>query len=468
MRSFNSFALLFFAPVFASAQLCTLVNQTNCATTGTAAGPPTLKAFVTASAGMFPQILNFAAPLPQPKTILSAEVVNASDTFITSDPRTCPASGSCVYNNLAVGEGYVDSLLKPYPNGAGLKSLDLNVWLGPIMESTQYASLCGTTGTCYTPTGSAVAWYSGSLTGFYDPLIAYIRTTYPGTLIRFAPMYTPDVTTLTGITPHAPTLSEVEQSLGPLEAAMVARWHIDYMTPLHEPCGVLALQFGTSPSCALSVSDWDSLMQYMTPIIRANSTYAGIKVGPGMLVQEGSYITACAGTLNAIVDYCGMDIYPAIGNPGAYFSGVLTTAAGEATTIEAATCQSGSPCEVWANESSMLRWGPTSGSGEGATYWGCGYVEWGHDGTQLGWVQTVPGKWAPANAFKGFSVFDNEMFFYQSNDPNNTHCDGSDNYMPTAMQNVGAITQIGLAYNLAQGQEASVQGTAKVTNGKIQ
>jgi hypothetical protein len=179
-------------------------------------------------------------------------------------------------------------------------------------------------------------------------------------------------------------------------------------------------------------------------------------------------VCACYTTTAAIVDYCGLDVYPQDGAAGTYFSGVLGLVATEVAGIEAASCASAN-CEAWANESSFLRYGPTSGGGEGATYYGCGYVEWLQDGLSIAWIQDVTGKWVPANGMKGWSVFAMAPFMYITTDPLNNRCDNSDGYMPLAMQAAGSITQYGLAYGrAAAGQSATVQGTAKIQNGKIQ
>lgn len=491
MRSYNKIPILLgllSAPL--SGQICTQANviatPSICPNTGFEAGPPTLRAFVTGAATMFPSVSAIAAPQPQPQIVHSANIVAGNDTFISSDPRTCPNTGTCIYNNPAVLEAYADSMLKPLCKnlgdtncGLGLKSLDMNMWYGPIFESSQYAAVCASLGTCFTPTGSLVGWYQHTLTNTYDAFFSYVNTNYPGTLIRLAPMPTGDVVLLCGITEGAPTEAQIQNCLEPAAAAIVARWHVDYLTPVHEPCGQLSLVLGTS-GCAITVSDWNTLMEAMIPAARANSQNAGIKLGPGLTVEEdgglpytcpsaGNYICACYHSTGNVADYCGMDVYPQDGNSAGYYTGQLSRNQTQISAITAATCQSGGPCEAWWNEFSFLRWGPTSGAGEGGTYWGCGYVEWLQDGTNSNYIQVVNQKWSPTTGLTGQSIYPSASFMFITTDAANTHCDGTDGYLPLAMAHAGQVTQTGLEYGrMAAGQAATVQGAAKIQGGKIQ
>lgn len=453
--------------------LCTLVNLSACPTSGgppSYAGPPTYQTFLTGIASSMASALSYSAGLPQPRTILSAQLVPASVSFITSDPHTCPTSGTCVYDNTAVILGYDVSLQAASPSGSGLKSIDLNIWMGPIMESSQYTSLCASTGTCFTPSGSIATWYTANLT-LYDSLISQIQTTYSGSKLRLHPMFSGDVVTVCGITFGSPTLSQLENCTGPVEAALAKRYHVDEMTLMHEPCGVMSLVLGTSPSCALSVSDYDALVTYLAGVVRPNSTYGSIKLGSGNLTSgESSYVTGCYTVLNAVNDYCAQDIYPT-SNTSVYYSGILSGVATTAAAVHAATFQSGGPGEYDADESAFFRWEPSGGS-EATSYAGCGWVGFLSDGQTERWFQDVPGTFGRAIRAATWSLFDSEPLIFVTSDSANSRCsNGADGYLPNVMTAAASslISQHGLAYGrVALGWQTSMQGTAKMSPGKIQ
>ncbi|HLY19100.1 MAG TPA: hypothetical protein VKR61_17850 [Bryobacteraceae bacterium] len=474
----KAFLVLLSARVVLTAQVCSLITPANCPTTGTPqAGPPTLQSFVAGAASSLAATTASVAGLPQPRMIFSGEVVPASSSYITFDPMTCPNSGTCYFNNIPTIENYIDSLTKAPPNGVGMTSLDFNIWLGPMFEASEYAAACAAYGACYTPSSSSpnnASWYTRSL-ATYDAVFAYAAARH--VLIRLAPAPSGDIWNTCGITPGAGNFTEaqVENCLKPLYVVLVQRYHIDYDTVIHEPCGLWKLVLGTAPACGLSVSDADTFIRGTAAAIRATSQYPGIKIGAGAITTDaGAFPYSCANSGNywcdwmglistGVLDFGGLDVYPETANPS---SGYLTDALAKIATM-AAQVPAGK--EIWANESSSLRWSPLqSGIGEAGTYWGGGYVEWLTSGIFAAWAASVPGAWAPAHGFRGWSLFGTEPLIYLSSDPDNTHCSSqslpADTYDLTAMAYAGRISPEGLAYGrVAQGWSASLQGNAHIT-----
>lgn len=411
--------------------------------------------------------------------ILSAQVVPASQAYMTSDPMTCPNSGTCFYNNPAVIQGYIDSLTNPLPGGAGLTSVDVNVWLGPLFESSQYlaggSNYCGTYGACYAPSTSSpnnAGWYTRSL-ATYDTMFAYAHAKHLG--IRIAPTPTPDVLSTCGITQGYGNFTElqIEACLIPLYAAVAARYWIDDFTVIHEVCGIWKMELNTSPNCALSVADTDAFIRNAASAVRAASLNPDIQIGAGAMVSDaGGVPYSCTNPGNYwcdwttvlmpanVLDFGGLDVYPDASAPTSqYYSKTLPMYAAMAAQVP-------SDKRLWANESGALRWTPLqSGLGEGGTYWGCGYAEWLTDGTFPAWLSSVVASWAPANRFHGWSLFPTEPLIFVTADPNNTHCSPeSDGYDPLVMANAGGVSPGGLMYGaIALGRSAALEGKASIT-----
>ena len=461
----------------AAAQTCNFQNPTNCATTGAAAGPPTLESFVAGAAVSLPAARMGATAQSQPHMLLSGQVVPASQSYMTYDPKTCPNSGTCLYNNSAVVQGYVNSLANAMPLGVGLTSVDVNIWLGPLFESSQYltsgANDCGTYGQCYTPGTTNAAWYTHSL-ATYDTLFSYAHAT-KHMRVRVSPTPTADVLSACGIATGYGnfTVAQLEACLIPLYTAAVSRYWVDDFTVIHEPCGVWELMLNTSPNCALSVSDADAFVRAASTAIRAASLNTGIQIGAGAVLPDaGGFPYSCANSGNYwcdwttalmpanVLDFAGLDVYPDSSQPSSqYYSRTLP----EYATLAA---QVPSIKRLWANESSPLRWTPlAAGVGESGTYWGCGAGEWLADGTDSIWFSGVMGAWAPANRFYGWSLFQTEPLIYVSTDPNNTHCAaGTDGYDPLVMSMAGQVSAEGRMYGaIALGRSAALEGNAHIT-----
>jgi hypothetical protein len=462
----------------AVAQTCTLLNTSGCGTTGVYAGPPALQSFVSGASASLPGILAGVAGAAQPRMIYSGEIVAASESFMVYDPRTCPNSGTCVYNNPTVIDNWIDSLVDPPPNGLGLNSVDLNLWPGPLLQSVEYnpgsviaggLNYCETYGVCY---GGGLdknaAWHANGLAN-YDQMFAHLATKI-GVTVRIAPMFTRDVMAACGIQPNNFTELQIEQCAIPLWAAMVQRWHVDDATVMHEPCGVLAGVLETSPNCALGVSDIDTFIQHAASAVRAASQNPGIRIGAGALSDEAT--GGCPGiqnywcdwytNLSGVLDFFALDIYPdtAIG------SSAYGTHLAAYPPLIAPVLALGKPVVV--NESSALRWSPqAAGLGEAGTYWGCGASEWFTDGTWQAWARAVPGAWAAANGLSIYSIFPTEPMMLFSSDPANNHCvtgDGYESNLSAALSNGSLVSPAGRAYAvLAAGWNVSLQGNAHLT-----
>jgi hypothetical protein len=467
--------VLLFMQYAMMAQVCTIIAPGNCPTIGTPqAGPPTLQSFVSGAAAALAASSATVAGMPQPRMISSGQVAPASTTFMTFDPMTCPNSGTCNFNNVSVIEKYIDSLTQRPPSGVGMTSLDINIWLGPMFAASQYASACAAYGACFTPLPNNASWYARSL-ATYDAMFAYAAAKH--VLIRIAPAPSGDVLNTCGITTGSGNFTEtqLENCLKPLYVVLVERYHIDYDTVIHEPCGVLEMVMGTVPGCALSVSDADTFIRSTAAAIRATSQYSAIKIGAGaVLTDAGGFPYSCANAGNywcdwmallnsGVLDFGGLDVYPDTGIPSSsYFTGTLAKTGTLAAQVPAGK-------ELWANESSALRWSSVQSSvGEAGTYWGCGYAAWLTNGVFAAWAESVPGAWAPAHGFRGWSLFPTESLMYVSSDPSNTHCSSTslpaDTYDQTAMTFAGQSSPEGSAFGVvAKGWSAAMEGNAHIT-----
>jgi hypothetical protein len=454
-------------------QTCTILTPTNCGTTGVYAGPPTLQLYVSGISTALPAAQWNVAGSPQPRIIYSGQIIPASATFMTYDPRTCPESGTCNYNNPTVIDNFIDSLLTAPPGGVGLKSIDINLWVSPLFTSPEYAANCATYGACYTPPAFYQAWFSHGLTS-YDTVFAHLASNWPGVKVRLSPMFSGDSTGTCGIAQGAGNFTELqlEQCAAPLWAAMAARWHVDDMTVSHEPCGVFALVLGTTPACVLSVADMDTFIQHTAAAVRATSQNPAIRIGAGGLISDAS--GPCPSSQNFwcdwytnlmpanVLDFGGIDMYPVTSIPVSSYDTTLAIYAAMAQHVTTAGKV------VVANEASAMRWSnPLGPGGEPNTYWGCGASEWMTDGTFVAWAGAVPGNWAPANGLQLYSIFPIEPLMMTTADTNNNHCVAGDGYevlLSNALEGGTVLSPIGILFGaMAAGWNTSLQGNAHLT-----
>ena len=460
-------------------QTCTILAPSGCGTAGPLAGPPTLQGYVGGLSTALPSTLAGAARSPQPRLTYSGEIVPASQSFMVYDPHSCPGSGTCLYNNPAVIDNWIDSLVDAPPNGMGLRSVDLNLWVGPLLQSKEYnpasvvaggLNYCGTYGTCYGATDAAAAWHLNGLTT-YDQMFAHLAAKN-GVKVRIAPMLSGDVLAACGIQQNNFTEPQVERCVLPLWTAMVKRWHVDDDTVIHEPCGVLALVLGTAPNCAMSVSDLDEFIQHAAAAVRVTSQNPAIRIGAGALNSDAT--GTCPGIQNfwcdwytnlmpsGVLDFGGIDLYPVVSVPVANYNETLASYAAmlaHATAI-------GIP--VMANESSAMRWENSAGAGgEAYTYWGCGATEWYTDGTWQAWARAVPGAWASANGLSLFSLFPTESALLLSDNSASNHCVTADSFeagLSAALAGGPLVSAAGKEYAvMAAGWNTSLQGRARLT-----
>ena len=470
------------------AQVCTILTPDNCGTTGAYAGPPTLQTFVAGLSTALPAALAAVAARPQPKTIYSGQVVAASQTFMTYDPHSCPKPGypTCKYNNPTIINNWIDSLVTPPPYGAGLSSLDINIWPSPLFMSAQYLAsglnYCGKYGACYTPTASNQTWFSLGLTT-YDAMFAHLAAAWPGVKVRIAPMISGDAMTTCGIAQGSYTEAQVQACLSPLWAAAAKRWKINDFTVWHENCGVayltLQAETGNTNGCAMSIGDEDTMIKALAAAVRATSQNASIRIGAGAIITDGA--GACpkgpatgypAASTNSwcdwytnlmpsnVLDFGGVDAYPVSSIPSANYNNTLATFATMASHVTSIGKA------MVANESSAMRWEAPSSTGEGATYLGCMSPEWRVDGTFMAWAGAVPGAWASANRFSVFSLFPTETLLYESQ-TSSTHCTNSDPAewaLVAALATGKSISLLGKLYGaVAAGWNTSLQGQSHLS-----
>jgi hypothetical protein len=289
-------------------------------------------------------------------------------------------------------------------------------------------------------------------------------------------MFSGDTMNTCGIAQNSFTELQVEQCAAPLWAAMSARWHVDDMTVSHEPCGVfyviLGSAIGNTNGCVMSVADMDTFIQQTSAAVRAMSQNTSVRVGAGAIVLDAA--GTCPGSQNywcdwytnlmpaGVLDFGGIDMYPASSVPASNYNNTLATytaMANHVTSIGKA---------VVANESSAMRWLNTSGpGGEANTYWGCAASEWMTDGTFMAWARAVPGAWAPANRLQIYSIFPIEPLLMTTTDINNNHCttgDGFETLLSNTLAGGTSISPMGALYSmLAAGWNTSLQGNAHLT-----
>jgi|HubBroStandDraft_1064217.scaffolds.fasta_scaffold08122_4 hypothetical protein len=504
-------SVLVLLPAIAAAQTCTVLDQSGCPAigapsgwTGAAnpyAGPPTLKSFVTQASQVLPAAGNLGSNKPQPHIILTAQLTPAGEAYMTADSESCGGTANtgpptCYFNQIGYAPdaqspytgspagilGYLYRLKAPPPAGVGLTQVDVNAWMGPLFVSSQYASLCGSN--CYTPAGwtgncstaiGTAAWYCRGL-ATYDALFTYAARV--GVKLDWAPEYTGDflfgggACGLThGMTGSAYnyTETEVQSCIVPTVASAAARWPMNHMSVLHEPCGVMALVFGTGDHCFLDVSDVDTLITALSAAARANRSNSGMLIGAGAALGDigtppytcpegGNYWCDWVTNLAGSLDYYSVHAYPTP-TPSLYLQDTLTDYGAMCAAVP-----NGKIC--LSDESSALRYG---GDGsEGDTIFGCGSEEWLTDGSFSLWVDSVPAEWASATGLTQWSIFPSFPFIFLSLDPNNTHCSqSSDQYPQNTMAALAASTGVtaeGLAYaKAASGWTGSLQGAARLT-----
>ncbi|MGC9950383.1 MAG: hypothetical protein ABSF64_28800 [Bryobacteraceae bacterium] len=431
--------------------------------------------------------------------MLTAQLTPAWQAYITADPENCGGTANtgpptCYFNQIGYAPdaqspytgspagilGYLYRLKAPPPAGVGLTQVDVNAWMGPLFVSSQYTSLCGSnchspagwTGSCATATNTA-GWYCRGL-ATYDAMFAYAALV--GVKVNWEPEYTGDFlfSGACGITKgmtgssYNYTESQVQNCIVPALAAAVARWPINHLSVLHEPCGATAIVFNTGAYCFLGVSDVDTLIAALSAAARANRSNSSMLVGAGAAFADiGTPPYTCPEAGNYWCDWVtnlagSMDYYAVHAYPSPSISAYTVTLSDYAAMC--AAVPNGRIC--LSDESSPLRFGGSGG--EGNTTFGCGYEEWLTDGTFSLWVESVPGQWAPATGFRQWAIFPTFPFMYLSVDPNNTHCSQSNDLYPQrAMAALAASTGVtaeGLAYaTAASGWNASLQGAARLS-----
>ena len=474
-----------------AAQTCTVLNYSACPTTGLYAGPPTLQSFVQGASQVLPAAGNAVSGSAQPRMIVTAQLVPAGESYMTADPMTCGGNspgGTCYFN--VIGDapnyhggapsgiiGYLYRLSAQPPNGVGLSQVDVNMWMGPLFKASQWNAACAAYGggSCSPTIGSTYStWYLNGL-ATYDAMFAYAANA--GVLINIAPELTSDVLMACGITKGLGNYTEAQMQncLAPLIAAATARWNINHVSVLHEPCGVMSLIMNTGTACFLGVTDVDTMIAALSVAARWGSPGTLTRQNPSMLVgaaatigDVGALPYACPGAnnywcdwttnLSGSLDYYALHAYP-FQNVNNYTSKALVDYAAMGASVPAN--------RQWlSDESSPLRFAPAGGGSEGSTYLGCGASEWQTDGTFAWWAENIVGKWAPAAGLKSWSLFPSMPLLYVSSDPNNTHCSqSSDTYPQLAMQHLGdGLTKEGIVFSqVAHGGTAALEGAAQLT-----
>ncbi len=453
------------------AQVCTIQNEAVCGTSGTLAGPPTLQNFVqTVGSSMLAGTAGVAGSA-QPRMVWSAQLKPASQLYMLNDPRTCGGpspTGTCNFNNISAIEAYATSLTATPPHGVGLKELDINIWLGPFFEASQWAAACASYGggSCSPAINNSTAgWYARSL-ATYDAVFAWLAA--HNIKVDVAPVITPDVAAACGVVAPGYTEAQLQNCLAPLVAVVAGRYSINNFSVAHEPCGSMPLELGVTSGCVLSVADMRTLLAALSAAVRATRLNAAMLVGAGAAQQDvGGGPYSCANVnywcdwvtnLTASLDYYSVHAYPGGDDLPLTLYGAMAAAVP-------------SNRIVVADESSALRWGQVAGqgTGEGATIWGCGDMEWVTDGTFAAWARAIPGAWAPAHNIRRWSLFTSDLFIRSTVDHSNNHCTlGSDNYDYWLTSYYGQVSPSGLMYAaLAAGWSEALQGNAHTSGGPV-
>ena len=150
MEMKSTWPALFLLASAATAQTCTVLQQSGCPATGAPsgwtgsanpyAGPPSLKVFVTDASQVLPGGLpawTFETK-PQPRIILTAQLTPAGETYMLADPQSCGGTANlgppaCYFNQIGDAPdaqspftgppagvlGYLYRLKAPPPVGSG-------------------------------------------------------------------------------------------------------------------------------------------------------------------------------------------------------------------------------------------------------------------------------------------------------------------------------------------------------------
>lgn len=242
---------------------CTLFNQTTCATVYSGTPNPSLGTFLADVEASFQAINTAVASMPQPKIALTAQLLPASGSWLSTG---VPAFGPAI-------NGYMD-LLK---NGAGVAIQDVNLWPSVLSSASQYspgagnitvASDCAggvTIGTgASVPAGTSHSTRCMALT-YYDSMFSHAAAN--GITLRVGFFPAGDTITTCGLTPAPGTITEsqYEQCLIPFIKAAMSRW----------TTAITAAQVFEEPLAAMaavqvfSVADVATFIQHSSAAIKA-------------------------------------------------------------------------------------------------------------------------------------------------------------------------------------------------------
>lgn len=415
----------------------------------------------------------------------SANLWSLGANFMIADANNCggasPAS-TCLYNNWSNARKVVDKFLLPQPGGMGAAGIDINPDLGPMFQRPEYAAICAAYSAvigfnaCFTPTTYASILTHQLYT--FDQTIPYIHSQYPSAAIRISPTFSTYVLSTCKVPDGSRnlmlladrTLANMDACLVPLFQTFAAAYWLSRVDGIHEVTGIYAIQCGACDFLS-SPANVDTFLSHVTPAIKSTSLNASVHVGAGAIIPDmGGATWRCpnsGGSLNywcdyitvdPFLDYVGIDVYPNGSAPTSSFASTMgnrsSTGLTYSTFFNRYRSIAAYYLDLFVNESSMLRWGPTTGGTppvEAGTNIGSAWQTWNDNGANFGWINAVANVWAHNMGIKGFSIFDCADLVMASTDVNNTKAIyGSDGYMQnlvTALNNgITTVSPAGLMY----------------------
>jgi hypothetical protein len=434
---------------------CTLWNQSTCSSVYSGTANPSLSTFLADVESSFQAIDAGTAAMPQPKIILTAQILPASGAWLSTSVQSFGPSIN----------GYMD-LLK---TNAGVTTQDVNIWPSVLSSASQYspgsgnitiASDCAggvTIGTGVSaPTGTSPAARCMALT-YYDSMFSHAAAS--GITMRVGFFPSGDTIAACGLSPVPGTFTEsqYEHCMIPLIKAAMSRW----------TTAVAAVQVFEEPLAGMASIQVFSVADVATFI--HNSSAAAKTIAPGVLVGaaatqlDAAYWTdwttgnvSGAGT-PAALDFLAIDL----------FSGSCDQS-GNQYYHETQWFQSkylgsnagGKPVRV--GQSDHPVWCPASGiSEQGTAYLGAGDVIWQSSGMQTTWQSTIV-KWASAAGIQSFAMYCTiPLFNYTTNQANDNCSTGT--YSAQAMSQLSPTDAAAEYQSLGQWPALSLQGKAHLT-----
>jgi hypothetical protein len=433
---------------------CTLWNQSTCSSLYSFNANPSLATFLADVEASFQAIDAAVAAMPQPKIVVTAQILPASGAWISTAPQMF---GPAI-------NGYMD-LLK---TSAGVTTQDVNLWPSVLSSAAQYApaagdiaipSDCGGSVTIGTgvsaPPGTSPNARCMALT-YYDSMFGHAAAN--GITMRVGFFPNGDTIAACGLSPAPATFTEsqYEHCMIPLIKAAMSRWTtaITAVQVFEEPvAGMSSVQVFSVADVGTFIRNSSAAVKAIVPGAFVGAAATGISYPPSLDTpywDDWANGTTTPASLDfLVIDYFGGSC---VQSGNYYYSEAVWYAA---NFLSRAANIHGKPVRI--GQSDHPVWCPAGGSSEQRyAYLGAGDVIWQTSGMQTTWQSTMI-RWASAAGLQSFAMYCTlPLFNYTANQSQDNCSTGA--YSGLAMSQLSPTDAAAAYKSSAQWPTESIQG----------